>query len=179
MGLTPVLAPEDPRKAQNMLQSIGHNTATDKPAKPREGFPLFPHTTGRWAKKVRGRFHYFGKIANDPKGTAALELWLQQRDDLLAGRTPRAAGDGLTIRELVNRFLSVKQHQVQTREITRRYFDALFTACELLVRHFGKMRLVEDLAAIEQPELIAKTSVFKQCCHCPIPSLSHLCRIEF
>lgn len=46
--------------------------------KPREDFPLFPHATGRWAKKVRGKFHYFGKVTEDPKGKAALVLWLDQ-----------------------------------------------------------------------------------------------------
>jgi len=29
-------------------------------------FPLFPHRTGRWYKKVRGKFCYFGKVADDP-----------------------------------------------------------------------------------------------------------------
>ena len=43
-------------------------------------------------KKVRGRFHYFGKVADDPDGQKALELWLAQKDDLLAGRKPRPAG---------------------------------------------------------------------------------------
>ncbi|MGA2059790.1 MAG: hypothetical protein ABSG67_04865, partial [Thermoguttaceae bacterium] len=60
-----------------------------KPAKPRPDFPLFPHKTGRWCKKVRGRFVYFGKVADDPQGKSALNKWLDQKDALLAGRTPR------------------------------------------------------------------------------------------
>src|SRR5262249_11597783 len=78
---------------------------SSKPRKPRPDFPLFPHASGRWAKKVRGKFSYFGKASDDPKGEAALKLWLDQRDDLLAGRTPRTPGDGLTVRDLCNRFL--------------------------------------------------------------------------
>src|SRR5476649_2923630 len=97
------------------------------PSKPYPDFPLFPHATGRWAKKVRGKFAYFGKVADDPKGEAALLLWLDQRDDLLAGRTPRVQGDGLTMRDLANRFLSAKQNLLDSRELSARtwrdYFD--------------------------------------------------------
>lgn len=39
-----------------------------RPQKPRADFPLYPHRTGYWAKKVRGETRYFGKVADDPKG---------------------------------------------------------------------------------------------------------------
>jgi len=132
----------------------------DKLKKPRPDFPLFPHATGRWAKKVRGKLRYFGKVSTDTQGAAALELWLQQRDDLLAGRTPRVAGDGLTVRDLCNRFLTVKKNAVTTREITQRHFEDLYTACQLLVEYFGKNRLVDDLASDDYESLraaLAKT----------------------
>lgn len=57
---------------------------SEKPTKPRPDFPLFPHATGR-AKKIRGKLHYFGKWA-DPD--AALRRYVEERDDLYAGRKP-------------------------------------------------------------------------------------------
>ena len=38
-------------------QSNG-STDSGKPAKPHPDFPLFPHAIKRWAKKVRGEFHF-------------------------------------------------------------------------------------------------------------------------
>jgi hypothetical protein len=74
--------------------------------KPRADFPLCPHATGRRAKKVHGKLHYFGKTAGDPKGEAAESLWNEQKDNLYAGRTPRGKRERLTVDDLCNRFLA-------------------------------------------------------------------------
>ena len=142
------------------MPKITKTATANKARKPRPDFPLFVHQRGYWAKKVRGQLRYFGKVAEDPKGEAALELWRTQRDDLLAGRTPRTPDDGLTVRDLCNRFLSVKEAAVGTLEITQRHFEDLYCACELLIGHFGKSRLVDDLAADDFESLrksLAKT----------------------
>jgi integrase len=116
-----------------------------KPAKPRADFPLFPHASGRWCKKVRGRFVYFGPWS-DPD--AAEQKWLDWKDDLLAGRKPRLGqGEGLVVKELVNRFLTSKQLLLDSGELSPRTFDGYHKTCERIVAQFGRMRLVPDLAA--------------------------------
>jgi integrase len=113
--------------------------------KPRPDFPLFPHATGRWAKKVRGKFAYFGKVADDPDGSAALNLWLDQRDDLLAGRTPRGPGEYLSVSSLCNQFLTAKRRHVDTGELSVRSWGDYYTTCETIVAGFGRGRAVDDL----------------------------------
>jgi hypothetical protein len=49
-----------------------------------------------------------------------LEKYLEQKDDLHAGRMPRAQADGATVRDVVNRFLTAKQHLLETGEIAAR-----------------------------------------------------------
>ena len=123
-----------------------------KPAKPYPDFPLFPHATRRWAKKIRGKTHYFGPW-NDADG--ALKTYLDQRDDLHAGRRPRLKGGGLTVSELCNLFLSAKRCLVDNRELSTRYWVDLHVTCKQIVEVFDRNRLVTDLAADDFAELRA------------------------
>jgi integrase len=130
---------------------------TKKPTKPYPDFPLFPHATKRWAKKIRGKTHYFGPW-NDADG--ALKTYLDQRDDLHAGRRPRLKGGGITAGELCNRFLTAKRRLVENRELSARYWANLHTTCKQIVKVFDRNRLVADLAADDFAELrvaMAKT----------------------
>jgi integrase len=115
---------------------------TSKPEKPYPEFPLFPHATRRWAKKIRGKLHYFGPWS-DPD--AALKKYLEQKDALHAGRKPRESSDGLTIKELCNSFIAAKTALVASGELTNRSLQDYKDACEIIGPYFGKGRLVSDL----------------------------------
>ena len=131
--------------AARKLKKLGPNWRQEWGLHP--DYPLFPHWSQRWAKKVRKRLHYFGKIAGDPKGEAALKKWLDEKDDLIAGRTPRGSREGLTVAELCDRFLQAKDQQLAAGEIapvTRNDYEATTTR---IVGQFGKTRLVSDLAS--------------------------------
>jgi integrase len=115
---------------------------SDKPAKPYPAFPLFPHATRRWAKKIRGQFHYFGPWA-DPDG--ALAKYMEQKEDLHAGRTPRPQREQFTVKDGANHFLNCKKALLDTGELGQRTWVDYKEACTLIVSHFGKRRLVSDL----------------------------------
>jgi hypothetical protein len=117
-----------------------------KPGKPTPDFPLYSHRNGQWAKKIRGRTHFFG-VHDAPDD--ALEKYLDQRADLLAGRTPRTDSDGLTIRVMCNHFLAAKEGQRDAGDITSRTFADYVTSCKMIVDSFGKARLVDDLRPID------------------------------
>ena len=113
-----------------------------KPAKPHRDFPLFAHGNGSWAKKIKGRVYYFGPW-RDPQ--AALEKFLRDKDEILAGRTPNRGGGGLTVASLANHFLTHKRQLQDSGELSPRTFARYHASCALVVSVFGKSRPIESL----------------------------------
>lgn len=130
-------------------------TPTDKPRKPYPDFPLFAHATKRWAKKIKGKLHYFGRW-DDPD--AALEKYLRTRDDIWAGRKPRDIGSGVTVGSAMSSFVEAKDHLVETGEIAQRTRDDYRATCGRVVDCFGKNRSVEDLRPDDFDELRKRLS---------------------
>lgn len=146
--------------------------AIDKPPKPYPDFPLTPHNSGAWMKKINGRIHYFGKwghvvggkltrIQEDGCWADALKHYQAEAEDLHAGRRPRGkratpdAGedDALTVADLCNRFLTAKVRKQDAGEMGSRMFCEYKQITDLLVATFGKAWRVDDLAADDFEEL--------------------------
>ncbi len=129
--------------------------AGGKPNKPYPEFPLFPHATKRWAKKIRGKMHYFGPWA-DPDG--ALAKYLAEKDALHSGRKPREVSEGVTVKDLANAFLNHKRALLDAGDISPRTWLNYEETATLVVKQFGKSRLVADLGQEDFAELRAVMS---------------------
>jgi integrase len=116
--------------------------ASAKPAKPYPEFPLTAHPAGYWCKKIRGKLHYFGPW-DDPDG--ALAKYLEQKDALHAGRKPVPEPGALTVKAAANAFLTHKLGLRDSGELSTRMWAEYKEMCDLLVKHFGRARLVADL----------------------------------
>src|SRR5262249_15625869 len=95
-------------------------------------FPLFAHASGQWAKKIRGRLVYFDKW-DDPD--AALEKYNRDKTALHSGRKPREQTTGLTVKELINRFLNHKAELSDAGELSPRMFQDYNKVTDLLIEN--------------------------------------------
>jgi integrase len=142
-----------------MSKTNGSGTP-QKPEVPYVGFPLFPHASGRWAKKIRGKIHFFGRWARTVKGVltpvedskqsaseAKLELD-RQWPYLSEGRAaPVVVTGGLTVEGLCNAFLTFKKSQKEKGFLSPRTWAGYKRAAVFVIKRFGKTRAVCSLTA--------------------------------
>ena len=102
-----------------------------------EKFPLFKHPRGYWCKTVLGKHHYFGSVANDPKGTEAVKLWLFRKDWLLAGLTPPPYDPNgettISVKYVCNRFIAAKEAKLEAGDLVLRSFEEHKDACKIIL----------------------------------------------
>src|SRR5262245_27358668 len=113
----------------------GAGKSPDRPKKPYPDFPLYPHPLGYWSKKILGVIRYFGRWGRVVGGLLtelpyeqgwqeALTLYQAQRDDLYAGRAPRASDSrGPTVKGLGDTFLTAKHRKLAAGELGQRMFQ--------------------------------------------------------
>jgi hypothetical protein len=119
----------------------------NKPEKPYPEYPLFAHASGQWAKKIRGRTHYFG-VWSDPQ--AAVTSYLEQRDYLHAGRTPPPKS--MTLADVLNAFVEGKKRSLEIGDIGQRAMDEYVQICDT-ISTLGKERSFESIGSADLSRL--------------------------
>lgn len=137
-------------------------TATAKPEKPQPDFPLFPHASGKWAKKIDGKLRYFGRW-EDPE--AALAMYHQFVNDQapsgpLQPPTSRA-GSAITVKVACELFLQSKNAQVTAGSMAMRTFNDYCRSMNRFAAIIGADRPVATLSPVDfgsYATLYAKTN---------------------
>lgn len=146
-----------------MSDSIGYGVDC-KPPKPYPEFPLYSHRSHRWAKKVCGRTHFFGRWRDDPAfykvdWQAAYEAYQHQIPHLLQRRTPPPIqSDALTVGNMVNGMLEAKEPEIATGELSRRTWIDYERTGAMLIREFGRYTTIDSLTPEDFAKLRAKLS---------------------
>lgn len=130
------------------------STSAPKPAKPYPEFPLFPHDTKRWAKKIKGRLHYFGPWAD---WKAAIERYQYEVHFIQQGKkAPPRNVDALAVGDLVNHFLDHREAKLNNGELAQVTYNDYKAAGVHLVETFGRYVDVEGLQASDFAKLRAR-----------------------
>lgn len=137
-----------------MPNSIGKQPAC-KPSKPYPDFPLYPHNSKRWAKKIRGRTHFFGRWRDGWKDKpeeyqadwqAAYARYQHEMPYLLRGKTPPPMhSTALTVGNMVNAMLEQKDAEVDSGELAKRTWLDYKRTGATLIAELGRHATVESL----------------------------------
>src|SRR5262245_41185649 len=119
-----------------------HRTQSPKPDKPTPDFPLYAHAAGVWAKKIRGKLHYFGPW-NDP--AAALARYNEQKEVLHSGKKPRESIDGAAVKGVVNAYLGARKRSLDAGQLSPQTLQKYTVATDEIITQLGKTRLACDL----------------------------------
>jgi integrase len=137
-------------------EAIARLIALGVPKALADTFPLTPHPSGRFCKKLRTphgpKVFYFGSVRD---WQAALDRYHAEKEDLVAGRTPERRKDGLRLLDLLNHFQHFKRGLVATGELTMRSWYDYHQTGQRVLKVFGQDRLVDTLEPTDFEKLRA------------------------
>lgn len=108
--------------------------SSDWAKKPYKSFPLYPHQSGYWAKKICGKVYYFG--ARYCHHDDALAEFSKQKDTLLAGLG--RPEDGISIEHCCILFLEAKRKLVESGKLGDRSLKEYTRTCKAMSERFGR-----------------------------------------
>jgi integrase len=134
-------------------------TAREKlpPPKKKKGFPLTPHATGKWQKKIHGKIYYFGSWAKREDGELvrleddgrdeALVIYNRFVFERLYGRLPNASNgeNELSVGRLCNLYCDAQKKLLESGDIKPKTLSEYEQACDLIVAQFHGPRPVTTL----------------------------------
>lgn len=133
------------RASQPPATKVQETSRADKgsPKPPYDGFPLYWHKGGQWAKSIRlpsgkRKTHYFGSDWRE-----ALDQYRKLMEAIAAGR--ETTDEGMTVDELTGRFLDAKQAMVETGEINQRTYADYRDAATGMAQVFSRTRPIKSL----------------------------------
>lgn len=100
-------------------------------------WPLTVGANGQWRRKVRGKVRNFGPLA---KKDQALNLWLFEKDYLLAGKTPPEAGS-MTVPAICRKFEADTKVRRDSGDISATYARDLLHAAGFVSSHLGPVAI--------------------------------------
>ena len=117
------------------------NGKKEKPKKPSKKYPLFAHSNGHRAKKIRGKLHYFGPLDNPKTARANHE---EHHARVTLGEGPEVKG-GLTLKELIVRFTLTQQGKLEREHIGRKTYTQYNMLSNLVGKMLGGDAIVDQL----------------------------------
>jgi integrase len=126
-----------------------------KPAKPYPDFPLFPHASGKWAKKVSGKIIYFGRWDNPAGALAEYERFAGARIDTVS----QAA---MCLADACNLFLTSKEEDKDQGKLSSRTYEDYKSMCKRLLAFLGRER---DMAELQPEDFAAYRRTREEKCN--------------
>jgi integrase len=117
-----------------------------KPPKPYADFPLFPHDSGKWAKKIKGKLIYFGRWDDAPGALLEFEAYAKNAGEHTKKYITESTTLSLNLADACNLFLLAKRDDRDSGHLSDRTYKDYCRTSKRLLAAWGRTRSVSTLS---------------------------------